>query len=56
MYEYEETYRDWSVKNVLASTVIEIKQIAVLNELTIPEVISECVNFYRAEFEGRDEE
>ena len=54
MYEIEK--RDWSVKNILSSTVIEIKQLAALNELTIPEIISECVNFYQSEYDDGGEE
>ena len=47
MCEYD-AYRDWSIKNILVGTVLGVKQIALDNNLTIPEAINECVIAYES--------
>jgi len=55
MCEYD-VYRDWSVKNILASTVLGVKQIALDSNLTIPEAINECLIAYESLQEPGDSE
>lgn len=56
MCEYDDPNLNWSVANILASTVFRVKRVALIRGISIPEAISECVLAYESTQDQEDSE